>query len=165
MSGTEFKTLASCQMDNTFNVVCSALLISVVVWWINPFGKLYNLLILLFKSLYGAETTNRADGVRCFEEMPGPEGLPYFGDVINYLKTSSSEFKEQMAALKSNFEKYGPVFKRTVMGKTIVCIKDPKDVETVFKADGKYPRRPDEIFKPVKLYFKSRKKPTFIGSL
>lgn len=146
-------------MDDMYTLYffVSALLISTVAWLLNPFGKLCSVLSHLFKS---PQTGHHA---RSFEEMPGPKGLPYFGDVINYLKTS--EFKDQMATLKSNFEKYGPVFKRTVMGKTIVCIKDPKDVETVFKADGKYPRRPDEIFKPVKLYFKSRKKPTFIGSL
>ena len=88
--------------------------------------------------------------------MRGPKGLPYFGDVLNYLKTS--EFKDYMKALQSDFEKYGPIFRRTIMGKTTVLIKDPKDVETVYKADCKYPMQPTEIGKesPMEQYRKSR---------
>ena len=70
-----------------------------------------------------------------------------------------------MAALKSAFKRYGPVFKRTILGHTVVSIEDPKDVETVFKADGRYPRRPDDIVKPFRVYFKSRKMPTLLVSL
>ena len=141
----------------TLYVFVSALLISTVAWLLNPFGKLCSVLSHLFKS---PQTGHHA---RSFEEMPGPKGLPYFGDVINYLKTS--EFKDQMATLKSNFEKYGPVFKRTIMGRTIVCIKDPKDVEIVFKADGRYPMRPTQAIKANEAYRKSRDLPPSIVSL
>jgi len=96
--------------------------------------------------------------------MPGPKGLPLLGDLISFLM-EGTEFKERMAALESAFKRYGPVFKRTILGRTIVFIEDPKDVEIVFKADGRYPMRPDVLFKPVKVYFESREMPTFLGSL
>ena len=150
-------------MEDTLYFVCSALLISTVVWLLNPFGKLYNLLSYLFKRSHDQQTANLSDGVRSFEEMPGPKGLPYFGDVINYLKAPG--FKELMKALQCDFEKYGPIFKRTVMGRRIVFIKDPNDVEAVMKADGKYPIRPNQNLKPFEVYLKSRKKPLGIGNL
>ena len=152
-------------MDDTRYLVCSALLISIVVSLINPLLKLYSLLRFLFKIFHGVQTANQlADGVRSFEEMPGPKGIPLLGDLISFLM-ASSYFKERMAALKSAFKRYGPVIKRTVLGHTVVFIEDPKDVETVFKADGRYPRRPDDIVKPFRVYFKSRKMPTLLGSL
>ena len=165
-SGTDevnFQILFSIVMDDTFYLVCSALLIAILVWLINPFGKVYKLLSYIFKRSHGQQTSNSSEGVRSFEEMPGPKGLPYFGDVLNYLKTS--EFKEQMKALQSDFEKYGPIFKRTIMGMKMVLIKDPKDVETVFKADGKYPMRPKEGGTVLELYRQSRNLPRGMSGL
>jgi hypothetical protein len=95
--------------------------------------------------------------------MPGPKGLPYFGDVINYLRTT--EFKPQMATLQTSFEEYGPIFKRTILGRTIVSVQDPKDVEIVFKADGKYPVRPGQVDKVGNRYKKSRNLPETVAAL
>ncbi|XP_078380883.1 cytochrome P450 10-like isoform X2 [Oculina patagonica] len=148
-------------MDEALYLVCSALLISIVVWLLNPFGKLHNFLSYLLRRDNGPHS-NLSEGVRSFDEMPGPKGLPYFGDVINYLK--NFEFKAQMAELKNSFEKYGPIFKRTIMGRTIVFIQDPRDVEIVFKADGKYPVRATRSTAGV-MYRKSRNRPQGVGAL
>ena len=145
-------------MDEALYLVCSALLISIVVWLLNPFGKLHN--ILLRRESGHA---NLPEGVRSFEEMPGPKGLPYFGDLINYLRIS--EFKPRMAALKKSLEKYGPIFKRTIMGRTMVFVQDPRDVEIVFKAEGKYPIRPANIFKAGTMYREIRNLPPGLLSL
>ena len=145
-------------MDEALYLVCSALLISVVVWLLNPFEKLHKLLSSLLKRDHGFP-----EGVRSFEEIPGPKGLPYFGDVFNFARTS--EFEENMSALQNAFKKYGPVFKRTIMGKTIVFFESPTDVEAVFKSDGRHPMRPDEIFKPQQEYMKSRELPEGLASL
>ena len=104
-----------------------------------------------------------SEGVRSFEEMPGPKGLPFLGDLINHLK--NTEFKPMMTEIKSSFEKYGPIFKKTIMGTAIVFVQDPTDVEIVFKADGKYPMRPGSAFKADEMYKKSRNLPTSMGSL
>ena len=148
-------------MDETLYLVCSALLISIVVWLFNPFGKLYDLLSYLFRTDGGH--AKLSEGVRSFEAMPGPKGLPYFGDLINFLK--NSEFKQQIAELKNSFEKYGPVFKRTIVGTTIVLVQEPRDVEVVFKADGKYPLRPGGGFKAIELYRKSKNLPQGVAVL
>ena len=65
---------------------------------------------------------------------------------FSFVKTV--KFDEQMAALRNAFAKYGPIFKKTVMGRTIVFFEDPSDVEAVFKAD--------DLFKPQREYMNSR---------
>ena len=104
-----------------------------------------------------------SEGVRSLEEMPGPKGLPFVGDLFNYLK--NSEFKPMMNELKNSFEKYGPIFKRTIMGRTMIWIQDPRDVEIVFKADGRHPMRPGDFLKSDEMYRKSRNLPFNLASL
>ena len=103
------------------------------------------------------------DGVRSFDDMPGPKGWPFFGDIFSFLY-KDSDFKQQIAQLKSNFAKYGPIFKRTILGRTIVLIQDPKDVEIVIKADGKYPMRPKQgLVTAFDKYMKSTGRPKGIA--
>ena len=147
---------SSHKMDDALSLVCSALLISIVVWLLNPLAKLHTTLNYLFRGDTGSHA-NRSVGVRSFEEMPGPQGLPFFGDLINYVR--KAEFKPQMMMLQTSFEEYGPIFKSAVMGKTVVFIQDPRDVEIVFKADGKYPVRPGELAKIAEWYRTSRNLP------
>ena len=150
-------------MDETLYLFFSALLVSVVVWLLNPFGKLHMLMNYLLRRDSGMQA-DLLEGIRSFEEMPGPKGLPILGDLLNFLR--NSEFKPMMAELKSLFGKYGPIFKRNLMGATVVCVKDPKDVEVVLKADGKYPVRPmAQFFKVDKEYKKSRNLPEGLASL
>ncbi|KAL9965314.1 hypothetical protein ACROYT_G029095 [Oculina patagonica] len=147
-------------MDQALYLVGSAVLFSIVVWLLNPFEKLHNLLSYLLKSDDGL-----SKGVRPFKEIPGPKGLPYFGDVFNFVQLQRSEFKDQMSALQNAFKKYGPIFKRTIMGKTVVFFEKPTDVEAVFKGDGIHPMRPDEIFKATREYMNSRELPEGLSSL
>jgi len=146
-------------MYEALYMVCSALFISVVIWLLNPFEKLHNLLRYLLKG-----NTDHPEGVRSFDEIPGPWGLPYFGDdAFSFVKTV--KFDEQMAALRDAFAKYGPIFKKTVMGRTVVFFEDPSDVEAVFKGDGRFPIRSDDLFKPQREYMNSRKLPEGLASL
>ncbi|XP_020621540.1 uncharacterized protein LOC110059183 [Orbicella faveolata] len=146
-------------MYEALYMVCSALFISVVIWLLNPFEKLHNLLRYLLKG-----NTDHPEGVRSFDEIPGPWGLPYFGDdAFSFVKTV--KFDEQMAALRDAFAKYGPIFKKTVMGRTVVFFEDPSDVEAVFKGDGRFPVRSDDLFKPQREYMNSRKLPEGLASL
>lgn len=153
---------SSHKMDDTLSLVWLALLISIVVWFLNPLAKLHTLLSCLSRGDTGSHA-NQSEGIRSFEAMPGPKGLPFFGDLINYLRTT--EFKLRMVALQTSFEKYGPIFKRTIMGRTIVFVQDPKDVEIVFKADGKYPMRPNDGMRIDKTYKKIRNLPQTIMTL
>ena len=128
-------------MDDALSLVCLGLMMSIVVWLLNPLAKLHTILSYLLRGDTGSNA-NHSEGVRSFEEMPGPQGLPFFGDVINYLRTT--ELKKRIAALQTSFQEYGPIFKRKVMGRILVFVQDPRDVEIVFKADGKYPMRPED---------------------
>lgn len=51
------------------------------------------------------------------------------------------------------------------MGRTIVFVQDPKDIEIVFKADGKYPMRPNDGTKIDETYKKIRNLPQTIMAL
>lgn len=155
----QFWNHSSHKMDDTLSLVSLALLISIVVWFLNPLAKLHTLLSCLSRGDTGSHA-NHSEGIRSFEAMPGPKGLPFFGDLINYLRTT--EFKLQMVALQTSFEKYGPIFKRKIMGRTIVFVQDPKDVEIVYKADGKYPMRPNDGMRIDETYKKSRNLPQTI---
>ena len=134
-------------MDDSLYLFCSGLVIAALVWLCIPFRKL--------ESLMGAKLS---DGVRSFDDMPGPKGWPFFGDIFSFLY-KDSDFKQQIAQLKSSFAKYGPIFKRTILRRTIVLIQDPKDVEIVIKADGRYPMRPTQGLTVVDKYMKSRGRP------
>lgn len=116
----------------------SALLILLVVWVINSLDKLHLLVNYALRgdSGMGADLSG---GVLSLDKMPGPKGWPILGDVLSYLR--NSDFKAMMTELQDLFDKYGSVFKRKLGGFTVVYVKDPKDVEVVFKADGKYPTR------------------------
>lgn len=150
-------------MNDALTLVCSALLISIVVWLLNPLAKLHTLLSYLLRGDTGSHIANHSEEVRSFEEMPGPRGLPFFGDLINYVR--KTKFKPQMAMLQTSFEKYGSIFKTTIMGTTIVSIQDPRDVEIVFKGDGKYPVRPGEVVKIGEWWRKSRNLPKNVAAL
>ena len=142
-------------MDEALYIVCSVLIIPIVMWLLQPFEKLQNLL---------KSNTDLPEGVRSFDEIPGPWGLPYFGnDAFSFVKRVT--FDEQMAALREAFEKYGPIFKKTVMGRTIVFFEDPNDVEAVFKGDGRFPVRSDDLLRPQREYMNSRKLPEGLASL
>ena len=145
-------------MDDSLYLFCSGLVIAALIWLFNPFGKLENLMGCLLNS----ESAELPDGVRSFDDMPGPKGWPFFGDIFSYLK--DADFKQQIAKLKSNFAKYGPIFKMTILGRTVVLIQDPEDVEIVIKADGRYPmrRRRKLVFKVDEEYSKSRGRPKTI---
>ena len=80
------------------------------------------------------------DEMRPFEEIPGPSsGLWNMLDFYNKTKsfTKGHEYFERL------FAEYGPIFKENVMLKTsTVHVIDPGDFERVYRAEGKYPRRP-----------------------
>ena len=149
-------------MDDTPSLVCSALLISIVVWFLNPLAKLYTLRSFLFNGNTGSHT-NYSEGVRSFEEMPGPKGLPFFGDLISYV--TKAKFKPQMTMLQTSFDNYGPIFKRKVMGRTLVFVQDPRDIEIVYKADGKHPVRPGGLVEIGECWRKSRNLPKAVAAL
>ncbi|XP_044755273.1 cytochrome P450 4C1-like [Coccinella septempunctata] len=69
---------------------------------------------------------SRNDG-RNFKEIPGPKGLPVFGNIQDYFLTDEKLWIESRARALEFY----PIYKLKTLNKTIVHIVDPKDAEVV----------------------------------
>jgi len=94
---------------------------------------------------------NKEYAVRPFEEIPGPKaGLKSIVDF--YTKTEG--FTKGFKLTDRRFDEYGPIFKQFMInGAAMVHVIDPDDFEKVFRAEGKYPRRP-----PMDIWVEHRKR-------
>ena len=131
------------RMEDALAVACIAVVLFVAAW-----------LFIEFCSFWNGSQTQLPKDVRAFSKIPGPRGLPWFGSVIQHIMNAKSI---QHACIKKKlFEQYGPIFKETVMGKTHVYIQSPTDLEAVFKAEGKFPKRSTDVMLTLKEYFRTR---------
>ena len=74
-----------------------------------------------------------------FDQIPGPQGR--YAIAIEFYRQSDG-FAKFYKIPEKLFKVYGPVFKQYVTDKTpVVHIMEPTDFETVYRAEGKYPRR------------------------
>lgn len=88
--------------------------------------------------------------VRPFDQIPKAKGYPVIGTVLDYLTV---KFKLQKV-FKQRVEKYGLIYREKLFPglPEQVIVFDPEDVKTVFRADGKWPNRPEggEIFRKLR---------------
>ena len=79
------------------------------------------------------------EGVRAFEDIPEPNGWKLMYD----LSTKTEHFAKGYKLFERLFEELGPICKESVLlsPKTTVHVIEPEDIENVFRAEGKYPRR------------------------
>ncbi|XP_073228382.1 1,25-dihydroxyvitamin D(3) 24-hydroxylase, mitochondrial-like [Porites lutea] len=79
------------------------------------------------------------DGVRAFEDIPEPNGWKLMHDLF----TKTERFAKGYKLFERLFEELGPIYKESVLlsPKTTVHVIEPEDIEKVFRAEGKYPRR------------------------
>ena len=81
----------------------------------------------------------RVDEPLPFDQIPGPKGR--YATAIEFYRQSDG-FAKFYKIPEKLFKVYGPVFKQYVTDKTpVVHIMEPTDFETVYRAEGKYPRR------------------------
>ena len=74
-----------------------------------------------------------------FDEIPGPQGR--LSTAVAFYRQSEG-FRKFHKLMVKLFDEYGPIFKEQVTEKTpVVHVMEPKDFETVFRAEGKYPKR------------------------
>ncbi|XP_033099821.1 cholesterol side-chain cleavage enzyme, mitochondrial-like [Anneissia japonica] len=92
-------------------------------------------------TLTNPETRDKQEKVKTFEEMPTRNSnlLQTFFDLI-YIKRKGF-FSRTDLLVQENVEKYGPIMRNLLGNEFIVEIVDPKLVEKVFRAEGKYPER------------------------
>ena len=77
--------------------------------------------------------------VLSFDEIPGPQGR--LRTALAFYRQSEG-FRKQHKLSEKLFSEYGPIFKENVTETTsVVHIREPKDFETVFRAEGKFPKR------------------------
>lgn len=119
------------------------------------------LLIKLLRNLTTNElktTKSTLATVRSLADLPGPEpSLPFVGTRWQYFKfVGKYDIRLLHKSLIDKFNTFGPIYKEEFgRNKAIVYISDPKDIETVFRAQGKCPIRPNNEF--VVHYRKQRK--------
>ena len=79
-------------------------------------------------------------GVRAFEDIPEPNSFKFMYDLC----TKTERFTKGFKVTERLFEELGPVYKErwTLTPLTSVHVIEPEDIEKVFRAEGKYPRRP-----------------------
>ena len=75
------------------------------------------------------------------KDIPGPRGLPILGSTLDYLRV----LEKTHLLLFERAKKYGNIYKEKIFAGMpySVVVTDASDIETVFRADGKYPIRPD----------------------
>ncbi|CAL1535883.1 unnamed protein product, partial [Lymnaea stagnalis] len=94
-------------------------------------------------SAVGSAVSGQID-VRSFDDVPGPRGVgiwPIIGTLMLYKPFTHFTAATSHELVDSLFDKYGPLVKLR-LGKVSVLVSDPKDMETVFRNEGRYPFRP-----------------------
>ena len=130
-------------MEDALAVACISVVLFVAAW-----------LFTEFRTAWNGSQAKLPKNVRAFSKIPGPRGLPWFGSVIQHIMNAKSI--QHVCTQKRLFEQYGPIFKETVMGKTHVYIQSPADLEAVFKAEGKFPKRSTDVMLTLKEYLRTR---------
>ena len=95
-------------------------------------------------------TTNSAEPLlqssepaKPYSEIPTKKGLPLLGNLLEF--TSKDVRYKVHKVTKRRFEELGMIFREKPVPSLpeMVVIGDPRDVETVFRSEGKWPHRPN----------------------
>ena len=99
--------------------------------------------------------STKVHDARPFEDIPGPKlGLKAVVDFYG----KSEGFKKVYKLHDFLFAEHGPIYKENmIMGMPVVHVIDPEDFKKVFRAEGKYPRRP-----PIDIWSEYRKRRNLI---
>ncbi|XP_059155796.1 probable cytochrome P450 12a5, mitochondrial [Physella acuta] len=79
-----------------------------------------------------------------FQDIPGPKGIyqwPLIGTMLLFKPFTEFTAETVHKLIDSMFDRYGPVV-RLQLGREMVMVSDVRDIETVFRREGKYPNRP-----------------------
>lgn len=74
-----------------------------------------------------------------FSEIPHPRFLPFFGSTIETMRKYKAD--EVNKILADRLKKFGSIFRDKMMSMEFVSLADPKDVENMYRNEGKYPKR------------------------
>ncbi|XP_027209672.1 cytochrome P450 302a1, mitochondrial [Penaeus vannamei] len=93
----------------------------------------------------GTKTTKEElyQAARPFEEIPGPAPLPVVGGLYNYFPiVGQYTFKRLHHSGYKKYKQFGPIVREKLTGSlTLLLLFDPKDIETMYAGEGRYPQR------------------------
>ncbi|XP_067673941.1 probable cytochrome P450 49a1 [Haliotis asinina] len=96
------------------------------------------------KATVASSRLAEGDEVRSFKEMPGPRGryaIPFIGPVFHMKPFTNFTMETFNKVLDSLHDKYGKTFRMELFGPSVVT-ENPDHIETVYRSEGKYPKRP-----------------------
>ena len=83
-----------------------------------------------------------------FSEIPSKKRLPLLGNLLDF--TSKDIRYKVHKVIRERFEELGMIFREKFSPRMpeMVVLGDPRDVETVFRSEGKRPHRPNIEMRP-----------------
>ncbi|CAH1791274.1 unnamed protein product [Owenia fusiformis] len=103
------------------------------------------------------------DNAKPFSDIPGPRGLPVFGTLFQYTRGPYT-IDTYPDALIDRYKEYGPIFKETIAGNTIVHIFDPEEIKKLYAIEGKTPHVPP-LLETMQMYRKYRDMSPGLGNV
>ncbi|CAD5111319.1 unnamed protein product [Dimorphilus gyrociliatus] len=78
---------------------------------------------------------------KSFASIPGPKGLPFFGNLLNYTIFGNYTIDRLADAYVHYRRKYGDIFKEDLGSVTFVHVANPQEIVKVMQNESKYPIR------------------------
>ncbi|XP_035690421.1 probable cytochrome P450 49a1 [Branchiostoma floridae] len=111
-------------------------------------GRLFNVCSARSLVTYRSQSTRAEESVaydtaaRPFEKIPGPKGLPLIGTGLDYAPFGRFPLKTHLReSFRERTKAYGSIYREKLGPLDLVVISDPKEIEKVFRNEGRYPER------------------------
>ncbi|XP_069112979.1 probable cytochrome P450 49a1 isoform X1 [Argopecten irradians] len=82
--------------------------------------------------------------VKPFQSIPGPSGisaLPFIGLIFELKPFTNYDIRKLSELFESYHKKYGPLVRVRAGKDWLVCVYDPNDIASVFRAESRFPYR------------------------